>query len=114
MKVKLLIIQAQLAHRDGNPDAAVVHARKAEKLAKKLDYEPLCQRCKYWQAVAMESELLHGSNKYSSSEIREMLEESSACAQQYYEGLLACEKLAKLPEDAWGALSSEDETEVLI
>ncbi|KAL9089408.1 MAG: hypothetical protein Q9165_005729 [Trypethelium subeluteriae] len=93
MKVKLLILQATLAHQNGIHEEVIDYAKGAEKAAAELGYEPLSQRCRYWQAVGMIGRLLldpsGGVNQYRRSDVDSLLESCSSCYKQYPEGLYA-------------------------
>ena len=93
IRVKMALVQAQLAIRDDEPEKAVKYAQGAEELAKKLDYEPLCQRCKYWQARGtmrtLQLEFASPVDNVTRADIfslKNLIDESSFCHEQYLEG----------------------------
>ncbi|KAF2240142.1 hypothetical protein EV356DRAFT_527976 [Viridothelium virens] len=93
MRVKLLIVQAQLAHENEIFEVVINSAKEAEKVAVELGYEPLCQKCRYWQAVGiiggLQLDPCGSVNKYQRSDVDFLLKSSSSCYKRYPEGLHA-------------------------
>ena len=100
MWVKVLILQAQVADRNNEPEDVVRSAEQAEDLARDLDYEPLRQRCRYWKAAGILGATLQpfdGVNTYVESDFVDILQNVSLYCTQYPEGDVAREFMTVWP-----------------